>query len=214
MNKKERLNKAVEYLKYNGIVKTQEDIAAKMKAGRPSVSSALSGKESALTDNFIRRFCNVFTEISYFWLLRGEGDMLSNGETKGINWKDAFKDEGFLNELRKFCKQYAEVKTGFSEEDDVAISQEIKLSLLLSLMLANGLKIDKTNSFMFHGNTKKTAQIMHIITGIKLQTCQDFLTDPCIDSKTPDDDITILNNYFIKIGLKIRLKKGIIDVTT
>lgn len=243
MDKKNRLNEAVKYLKYKGIVKTQVDIASKMKASRTNISSALAGTKSALTDNFIRRFCDAFPEISYPWLLTGVGDMLSNVETNGINWKDAFKDEGFLNELRKFCEQYTEDKNGSeddiderlndifkydektedfivnkgtgktAEEDEVTIAQKIKLSILLSLMLDNGLKIDKTNSSMFLGNKKKTAQIMHRITGVKLHTCMNFLTDPCISSKTPDDYIKVLNYYFIKIGLKIRLKKGFIDIT-
>lgn len=77
MNKKERLNEAVEYLRYKGVIKTQEDIAARMGATRPNVSSALKGKEEVLTDNFIGRFCAAFHEISYTWLLRGVGDMLS-----------------------------------------------------------------------------------------------------------------------------------------
>lgn len=115
IDKKKRFNEAVKYLKYKGIVKTQEDIASKIGCSRPNVSSALAGKKSVLTDNFIRRFCDAFTEISYRWLLTGEGDMLSNVETNEINWKDAFKDEGFLNELRKFCEQYAEKKTALKK---------------------------------------------------------------------------------------------------
>lgn len=84
MDRKERINEAVKYLKYKGIVKTHEDIAVKMKAGRPSISSALAGKESVLTDNFIARFCATFKQISYTWLLLGEGDMLSSHE-KTVN---------------------------------------------------------------------------------------------------------------------------------
>lgn len=128
IDKKNRLNEAVKYLKYKGIVKTQEDIASKIGCSRSNVSSALAGKKSVLTDNFIRRFCDAFTEISYRWLLTGVGDMLSNVETNGINWKDAFKDEGFLNELRKFCEQYTEEKTS-SEEDIDEILDELRTVL-------------------------------------------------------------------------------------
>ena len=84
MDKKNRLNEAVKYLKFKGIIKTQDDIASKMKASRSNVSSALAGKESVLTDNFVARFCATFKEISYTWLLLGEGDMLSN-RAKTIN---------------------------------------------------------------------------------------------------------------------------------
>lgn len=96
MDKKKRINEAVKYLKYKGIVKTQEDIAIKMKASRPSISSALSGKESALTDNFIARFCATFTQISYTWLLLGEGDMITNIE-KSVN--DRIRDVMKLESL-------------------------------------------------------------------------------------------------------------------
>ena len=84
MDKKERLNQAVRYLKFKGVIRTQEDIAQRMKAGRGNISSALAGKESVLTDNFIARFCATFKEISYTWLLLGEGDMLSTRE-KTVN---------------------------------------------------------------------------------------------------------------------------------
>lgn len=84
MDKKERLNEAVRYLKFKGVVKKQEDIAVRMKAAKSNISSALSGKEGVLTDNFIARFCAVYKQISYTWLLLGEGDMLS-GKEKTVN---------------------------------------------------------------------------------------------------------------------------------
>lgn len=94
MNKKERLNDAVNYLKYKGIVKTQDDIASKMSASRSNISSALAGKESVLTDNFIARFCAAFHEISYTWLLLGSGDMLSNiGKSVNDRIKEVLKLE-------------------------------------------------------------------------------------------------------------------------
>jgi transcriptional regulator with XRE-family HTH domain len=94
MDKKERLNEAVNYLKYKGVVKTQDDIAAKMGASRSNISSALSGKESVLTDNFIARFCAKFNEISYTWLLLGTGEMLSNvGKSVNERVKDILEME-------------------------------------------------------------------------------------------------------------------------
>lgn len=106
MNRKNRLIEAVKYLKYKGIVKTQEDIAARMKAGRGNISSALAGKENVLTDNFIARFCATFKEISYTWLLLGEGDMLSNRE-KTIN--DRIKD---ILKIESISLETLEEKTG------------------------------------------------------------------------------------------------------
>ena len=80
MNKKERFNEAISYLKHKGVVKTQNDIGLRMGASRQNISGALSGNPKVLTDAFIARFCASFKEISYTWLLMGEGDMLTNKE--------------------------------------------------------------------------------------------------------------------------------------
>lgn len=110
MNKKERLNEAVAYLIYKGVVKTQKDIAEKMSASRTNVSSALSGKEYALTDNFIGRFCATFKEISYTWLLLGHGDMISQaGKTINDRIKDVLKMESLsLKTLEEKCGESLE----------------------------------------------------------------------------------------------------------
>ena len=94
MDKKERFNKAFEYLRYKKVIRTQEDCAVKMKASRSNVSSALAGKDGFLTDNFIGRFCATFKQISYTWLLLGEGDMLTSREkTVTERIKDVLKME-------------------------------------------------------------------------------------------------------------------------
>lgn len=101
MNKKERINRAYEYLRFKGVVKKHDDVAKKMKAARTNISAALSGDEKVLTDNFIARFCAAFTEISYTWLLLGEGDMLTNkAKTSVDRIKDILKIESVsLEEL-------------------------------------------------------------------------------------------------------------------
>ena len=136
MDKKNRLNEAVKYLKYKGIIKTQEDIALKMKAGKSNISSALAGKESVLTDNFIARFCATFKEISYTWLLLGEGDMLSSKE-KTIN--DRIKD---ILKLETVSLETLSERTGedFSVlqmciDDDVKPSEETLIKFCSALGL-------------------------------------------------------------------------------
>ena len=82
MNKNNRLAEAIRYLQGKGIVKTQRDVANKMGATPPNVSSALKGVESVLTEKFIRRFNSAFGGIfNDEWLITGEGEMLS-GEHK------------------------------------------------------------------------------------------------------------------------------------
>ena len=76
MNKKERFNKAYNYLKYEGIIKKQDDVAKAMKATQSNVSGALNGRDGVLTDNFLMRFTDAFRQISLDWLLKEEGPML------------------------------------------------------------------------------------------------------------------------------------------
>ena len=76
MNKKERFNEAYKYLRTNGIVRTQKDVAEKMKSSSQNVSSALKGVESVMTDRFLMRFGDAFG-ISIEWLLTGNGEMLA-----------------------------------------------------------------------------------------------------------------------------------------
>ena len=52
MERKERLQTAYEYLRNQGRVHTQKDVASTMEATRQNVSAALKGKDGVLTDNF------------------------------------------------------------------------------------------------------------------------------------------------------------------
>jgi len=75
---KERLNKAYNYLKFKGVISKQQDVAEKMGATRPNVAKALNGNEGFLTESFLKRFAHAFNDtISAYWLLTGEGEMLT-----------------------------------------------------------------------------------------------------------------------------------------
>ncbi|MBR4533929.1 MAG: hypothetical protein IKO85_05235 [Bacteroidaceae bacterium] len=79
MNKKERINAAFGYLRENGIVRTQKELADKIGSTSPNVSSALKGVESVLTDSFLRRFYAAFsTSFNEEWIMEGVGDMLKS----------------------------------------------------------------------------------------------------------------------------------------
>lgn len=76
MDKNKRLEKAIEYLRSNGKVHTQKDVAMVMGATPANVSGALKGNEKILTDNFLRRFNRAFGNIfNIDWLVNGIGDM-------------------------------------------------------------------------------------------------------------------------------------------
>lgn len=78
-NKKERVNKAFNYLIVQGIVKTQKELAERMDYYATNLSNALKGDERYLTDKFIARFnASVDNIFSSGWLLTGEGEMLAS----------------------------------------------------------------------------------------------------------------------------------------
>lgn len=77
MERNERLRQAFNYLRGNGIVHTQVDVADKMHSNKSTISQALKGNPKFLTDNLLRRFNRAFDGIFRDeWLLNGEGDML------------------------------------------------------------------------------------------------------------------------------------------
>ncbi len=78
MNRKERFEKAYNYLKFQGIIKKQDDVAKTMGATRANVSLALNGNPAVLTDNFLMRFAKAYPGMFNFdWLLSGDGEMLT-----------------------------------------------------------------------------------------------------------------------------------------
>lgn len=86
MERKERLQTAYEYLRNQGRVHTQKDVASAMEATRQNVSAALKGKDGVLTDNFLRRFNLAFGEpFNLDWLINGDGEMLSRPIHQEIN---------------------------------------------------------------------------------------------------------------------------------
>lgn len=83
MDRKERFGKAYNYLKFQGIIKKQEDVAKTMGATRANVSLALNGNPAVLTDNFLMRFAKAYSGMfSCDWLLTGDGEMLITNELK------------------------------------------------------------------------------------------------------------------------------------
>ena len=77
-NKVERLNEAFNYLRYNGLIATQKDLSDALGSSPSNISKALKGDERVLTDNFLVRFSDTFSDISSAWLLTGEGTMLKS----------------------------------------------------------------------------------------------------------------------------------------
>lgn len=138
MNKKERLNKAYDFLKYEKVIKKQEDVAKAMGASASNISSALSGRESVLTDNFLMRFATAFKQISLPWLLTGEGTMLSvaTPEFKPENIPQVLEsniDKDVIEEQKKMTGKIMELirETGHVPKT-FALDADIEVSLFLA----------------------------------------------------------------------------------
>lgn len=134
MSKKERFNKAFQLLKFESVIRTQDDVAKAMGASRSNISSALSGKESVLTDNFLMRFSNAFRQISVDWLLYGTGPML----TAALNFKEentpqvleGVLDKDILEEQTKMTSRIMElIREGQHIPKSFALEADIELSL-------------------------------------------------------------------------------------
>ena len=77
IDKKNRLDRAVAYLKGEQKIKTQKDISEKMEISAETVSRALKGLEKYLTDNFLEKFASEFG-FNPEWLKKGNGKMIES----------------------------------------------------------------------------------------------------------------------------------------
>lgn len=107
MERSDRMKKAYEYLRFQGIAGTQEDVADMLNRQRTNVSSALNGNPKYLTDKFIENFCKTFGTINPNWLLTGEGSMLTTGDItqsgNGNNNANIGSGTQANNDNRSYC---------------------------------------------------------------------------------------------------------------
>ena len=75
IDKKNRLEKAVAYLKGAQIIKNQKDISDTGIVSEESLTRALKGNEKYLTDNFLKKIAAKYG-FNSDWLLTGNGSML------------------------------------------------------------------------------------------------------------------------------------------
>ena len=76
--KRQRFVIAYEYLRSQGVIRTQKELAVLMKSDKTNISQALNhGK--GLTESYIYRFNKAVNGLfSYEWLFNGTGEMLAN----------------------------------------------------------------------------------------------------------------------------------------
>ena len=137
MDKVERFNKAYEFLRFEGVIKTQADVARAMQAGRPNISLALKGDKAFLTDKFLTRFADAFKQISLDWLLYEKGVMtnLADPEFKSENTPQVLEgdaDKDVIEEQRKMTDRILELMRETSHiPKTFALKSDIEVSLFL-----------------------------------------------------------------------------------
>ena len=150
MTKKDRINKAYNYLKNIGVIHTQKDMAEKMEATAPNVSSALKGVDTVLTDKFLYRFNEAFDNIfNDEWLIKGDGDMLrpsqnvsdnANSTIVGANVQGngnniSHNDAANISGMIELQKGYQEMLSKSQEQIDELLAQnKEQFARLISLI--------------------------------------------------------------------------------
>ena len=135
MTKEERFNKAFLFLKYEGVFKTQEEAGYMMGASRSNISQALKGKESVLTDNFLKRFARAYRQISLNWLLYEEGPMLTvtpnfKAENTPSVLESGDEDKDVIEEQTKMTRRIMElIRESRHIPKTFALEADIELSL-------------------------------------------------------------------------------------
>lgn len=82
IGRQKRLNEVYYYLRQNRGIHTKTDFAEVIRYGRTSMSAALNGNESYLTDSLFRNICDTFPDtFNLKYLLRGEGELLIHHST-------------------------------------------------------------------------------------------------------------------------------------
>lgn len=94
MSKNKRFEKAINYLRMQGVVAKNEDVATRMNADPSNVSRSIKGTGNNPTGKFLQRFNNAFGDIfNLNWLLEGEGEMLNDTTNNNIQIKVIQEDK-------------------------------------------------------------------------------------------------------------------------
>lgn len=74
MNNLKRIKKVINWLIYNGIGKSEKEIAERLGYTKSSFSQIVNGKVP-LSDKFISKLCSLDENINLIWVQSGEGEM-------------------------------------------------------------------------------------------------------------------------------------------
>lgn len=84
-------------------------------------------------------------------------------------------------------------------EKEIHWHDKVRLDLLLRLIKKDGANLE------MYRNKTKAASVMSAITGLPLQTCKNYCSDPILNTETHRDEILELNTKLQALGMEIRL---------
>lgn len=133
-DRKDRLSKAYDFLKQEGIIKKQEDVAKAMGLSLTNISNAINGRIRIISDDFLASFAGAFKQISLEWLLNGEGPMLTvTPEFKSENTPQVLLsevDKDVIEEQTKMTARIMEIVNEFGHTPNTfALKADIEVSL-------------------------------------------------------------------------------------
>jgi hypothetical protein len=81
IERQKRLNEVYQYLRQHRGIHTKSDFAESAHYGRTSMSAALNGNESYLTNSLFKNICDAFPHtFNLQYLLTGEGELIADSE--------------------------------------------------------------------------------------------------------------------------------------
>lgn len=133
-DRKDRFSRACSFLKDEGVIKKQEDIAKAMGVSSTNISNAINGRIRVLTDDFLVSFAGAFKQISIEWLLNGTGPMLTIApEFKSENTPQVLlseDDRDVIEEQKKMTSRIMELVNEFGHiPNTFALKADIEVSL-------------------------------------------------------------------------------------
>ena len=102
-------------------------------------------------------------------------------------------------DLKEQVKAYEEQQQEETNLAQIDFQNKVRLDLLLRLMKKDGADLEK------HGNKRRAAIIMNIVTGIPIPTCKNYCSEPILSENSHKREIADINPVLQKLGMQTTL---------
>lgn len=207
MERKERLLKVYEYLRYNGYVHTKKDMAAAIGKKATTLSRAFGGDIKALTDNLFKQIAATYRPMfSLEWLLTGTGKMLNknveviNPNSRVVIEKDEDDTDAIIEMYKSASAEKEKAKEIFESAEKARQEAEAMRSESESLRseilsLRNELKAARNSMLEAAADFSSAAKQLRAISATLSvdyfstgQLAADSLPKPSVATSAPSQD--------------------------